>query len=146
MAFEYQPRLAEKDYDAFMESYHDLIRARRGGTLSQDDYVTRKNELHRDLESVMNPDDMRFFQDIDGLKAILGQIMPEDDANKLTEHELEHGTKAEALGYTVQYGVWLMQGYSGNLVTVPFTHVMQESNSQHLDQIKGAANHQSVYD
>jgi len=146
MSFEYTPKLTEREFDDYMASYHNLIRARRSGQLSQEDYEREKGSLNISLDSIVAPGDVRYFPRIDGLREFLQKIGPQEDVNKWTQHESEHGTKAEALGYTVQYGVWLMQGHSGNLVVVPFTHVIQESQSQHLDVIKGAASDQSAYD
>jgi len=146
MVFKYKPRLTEEEFDKFMESYYNLIRARRYGQLSQVDYEREKKRLYENLKSVVASGDVRYFQNIDDLRSFLLEIMTYKKANEKVKHEFEHGKKAEELGYTVQYGVWLMEGYNGDLVIVPFTHVQQETNSQHLDQIKAAASHQSVYD
>ncbi len=146
MVFDYQPRLTEKEFDEYMSSYHDLIISRRSGSLSQENYVRKKEQLDANFHSKINPLDERIFPDIKGLNELLTQTISPKLAEKNIEHELEHGREAESLGYSVQYGAWLMQGYSGDLIVVPFTHVREESSSSSLDQIKNVTTFLSQYD
>lgn len=64
----------------------------------------------------------------------------------IIEHELSHGTKAESLGHTVQYGVVLMLSYSGQLAAVPFTKVVTKSSVTCFDEIRTAPLEPSIYD
>ena len=146
MAFEYEPKLTERKFDEYMASYHKLIQDRRVGKLSIEDYVGEKTQLNRTFFSEIANLDMRLFPHVEGLREFLLQIRPKDEVEDMISHELEHGNEAISLGYSVQYGSWLMQGRSGSLVLAPFTKVNEESNAPDLDRIKQAATHQSTYD
>jgi len=146
MVFDYTPILLEEDYDKFMEQRKNLLVRRKKGELTSQDYNTEVLKLGEWLSERMRPEDRRAFRNVNGLRAILLQIMPFSKAQEHIHHELEHGEIAKDLGYDVEYGVWLMRGQASRLILSCFCHVLGEVSPEHSELILGMPAQLSEYD
>lgn len=146
MAFDYTPKLSEEDYDWWMEQRSKLFVRRKKGELTSRVYDDELLKLGKWLSERMKPEDRRAFRNINGLRALLLQIIPFSKVQENIQHELGHGGIAEDLGYHVEYGVWLMKCQTGKLALSCFCHVLEEVSPEHYELILGMPSDLSEYD
>lgn len=141
-----QPKLTQGEFENYVKLYHGLIIEREAARISQEDYILRRTELQNEFFDKNNSGDMVTFRSVEQLRAFFQRLVSPNTLNDIVEHELSHGRKAEALGHSVQYGTFLMMGYSGDIVAVPFTHVIDEASVNIFREISNAPKDPSVYD
>ena len=145
MSFDYKPKLTEKKFDDHVETYNELIEERKKGVISQEEYISKRDELIAELEMGMDPLDRRIFERSEDLEALLLKIMPRKVVEENIRFKREHGERAKSLGYLVQYGVYLMEGYLGKLVVAPFCLVEGETTSDDLEEIENAPENPRIH-
>ena len=120
MAFDYEPRLTKAVFEEYKRKEADLVKRCQSGEFSDGILNIQLQWLSEWLHEKMAPGDRRIFTNTIGLRAFLVPLLGFDQTNFVIGHEMAHAEMAEALGYEVSYGVYVMKDEQCGIGFRPF--------------------------
>ena len=139
MADDYIPKLTNADFEEYKNREAELVRKCEAGEFSEGMLKIQREWLEEWFKKQYAPGDKRVFPSTSRLREFLLRFMSFDDAQRVIQHEMEHAEMADALGYEVGYGVYLMKDERGGTGFRPFCSFRGEITPEHWRLINQAS-------